>query len=364
MAGRAATTSYTTKEHTSDTRAGWDGLLESAPGGGHIFQSHEWGELKRRMLDWKPVRLALEKDGGEAVGAGQFLVRRTPLVPGSLMYCPKGPWLPWDEEAAVRSFFSGVVEAAKREGAHTVKIEPEVPESQTRVKKLLSELGFRKFRWDLHGKTTMVVDLSPSEEEILAGMKSKTRYNIRLAARKGVRVVEDNSPGALDLFWRMYEETAKRNGFWHRPREYYFAVWRALYEAGRVHLFFAEHEGDRLAGSLIHTFGRKYWYIAGASTNEKRNLMPPYLLQWEVMRWARERGITHYDMLGVPSPDELHEDHPWYGIYKFKIGFGGESSSYLGCLDLPVERLRARLWDKVEPTYYRLYQRIKGDIYY
>ncbi len=366
MAGRTVSASYAVRELPGGVRAAeWDGLMEGAPGGGHIFQSHEWGEIKRRLLKWKPVRLVLEKDGGEACGAGQFLVRRTtPLVPGALMFCPKGPWLPWDDEEAVRAFFGGLRAVAERKGAHTVKIEPEVTEDRARVKEVLSEIGFHKFRWDLHGKTTMVVDLEPSEEELLARMKGKTRYNIRLAARKGVAVVEDNSPQGLDAFWSMFEETSERNGFWHRPRGYFFAVWRALYEAGRMHLFFAEHEGERLAGMLVHTFGRKYYYIAGASIDEKRNLMPTYLLQWEVMKWAKERGMTYYDMMGIPSPDELNEDHPWYGVYKFKSGFGGEIPTYLGCLDLPVKPTRAKMWNRMEPIYYRLYQRLKGDIYY
>ena len=99
-----------------------------------------------------------------------------------------------------------------------------------------------------------------------------------------------------------FEETSERNGFWHRPRDYFFAVWRTLYEAGRMHLFFAEHEGDRLAAMLVHTFGRKHYYIAGASVDEKRKIIPTYLLQWEVMRWARERGITHYDCSASPAP--------------------------------------------------------------
>lgn len=341
----------------------WDGWLEGSPGGGHVLQSHEWGEFKRE-LGWRPVRLALERDGRVA-GLGQFLVYDTPLVQGALMYCAKGPWLPWDDEEAVRAYFGGVVAVAEQAGVHTVKIEPEVREQQGRVKELLWEIGFEKFRWDLNFKTTMMVDLTPSEEELLADMKGKTRYNVRLAARKGVEVSEDNSLEAREHFWGMFEETAQRNGFGiRRPREYQFAVWRAMEDASRAHLFFATHEGERLAAMLVYTFGRKYWYMLGASTNEKRNLMPSYLLQWEVMRWAKKRGATCYDMVAIPSPDNLDESDSLYGVYKFKAGFGGEISDFVGCLDLPVKRARARLWNRVEPLYYRLHLKLKGDIYY
>jgi peptidoglycan pentaglycine glycine transferase (the first glycine) len=355
---------YVVTEKGGVSRSQWDGWLEDSPGGGHILQSHEWGELKRR-LDWEPVRLVLERDG-EVTGLGQFLVYDTPLVPGTLWYCTKGPWLPWEDEEAVCAFFEGVRKVAERQGAHTVKIEPEVLEQQTRVKELLQTLGFRRFRWDLNFKTTMVVDLGPSEEDLLASMKGKTRYNIRLAAKRGVEVVEDNSLEARERFWGMFEQTAKRNGFMiRRPRDYNFAAWRAMYDAGRAHLFFAMHEGDQLAAMLVYSFGHKYWFMLGASTNEKRNLMPSHLLQWEVMRWARQRGITRYDMVAVPSPDNLDdESNSLHGVYRFKVGFGGEIEDFVGCLDLPVKRVRAELWNRIEPAYYRLHQKLKGDIYY
>lgn len=359
----SATGRYTVVEVGSASQPQWDSWLENSPGGGHILQSYEWGEFKRR-LSWRPVRLVLEQDG-QVAGLGQFLVYNTPLVPGALAYCTKGPWLPWDDEEAVRTFFRGVLTLAEREGVHTVKIEPEVHEEQMQAKELLSAIGFRRFRWDLNFKTTMSVDLSPSEEELLANMKGKTRYNIRLAARKGVQVVEDNSLAAREHFWGMFEQTAERNGFViRRPRGYNFAAWKAMYGAGRAHLFFATHGGERLAAMLVYTFGHKYWYMLGASTNEKRNLMPTHLLQWEVMRWAKRRGITYYDMVAVPSPDNLDESHSLYGVYRFKVGFGGEIEDFVGCLDLSVKRVRAKLWNRIEPVYYRLHQKLKGDIYY
>ena len=362
-ASRLATGRNTVVEKGNVSRSQWDSWLESSPGGGHILQSYEWGGVKRE-LNWEPVRVVLERDG-QVAGLGQFLLYDTPLVPGTLMYCTKGPWLPWGDEEAVRAFFRGVLEVAERHRVHTVKIEPEVHEQQTQVKALLSEMGFRRFRWDLNFKTTMLVDLRPSEEELLANMRGKTRYNVRLAVRKGVRVVEDNSLEAREHFWHMFEQTAERNDFViRRPRDYQFAVWRAMRDAGRAHLFFATHERARLAAMLIYTFGKKGWYMLGASTNEKRNFMPSYLLQWEVMRWAKRRGIAYYDMVAVPSPDNLDESNSLYGVYRFKVGFGGEIADFIGCLDLPVKRLHAGVWNITEPAYYRLHQKLKANIYY
>jgi peptidoglycan pentaglycine glycine transferase (the first glycine) len=211
----------------------------------------------------------------------------------------------------------------------------------------------------------MLVDLSLSEEDLLARMKGKTRYNIRLAARKGVEVVEPAFEEAWDTFYGFMEATAERAGYpIRRSRDYLHDNMREMQDAGCGHLFFAVHEGRPLAGIYVYTFGKKYWYIHGGSSNEKRNLMPNYLLQWEVMRWARRRGLTYYDMVGVPRPENLNENDSLWGVYRFKAGFGGEISDFLGCLDLPVKPVQAAAWYRFEPVYYRLYYKLKHDIFY
>ena len=358
------TAPYAVREVRDVTRAEWEELLERSPGGGHVLQSYEWGEFKKR-LGWRPVRLVLERDG-EVAGVGQFLAYDTgPFVPGTLWYCTKGPWLPWDDEEAVRAFFRGVREVAGREGAHTVKIEPEVLEEQRDAKALLEGIGFRKARYDLNQKTTLVVDLSLSEEELLGRMKGKTRYNVRLAARKGVEVVEPDFEEAWETFYEFMKDTAERAGYpIRRSQEYLHDNMREMHDAGRGNLFFAVHEGTPLAGIYVYTFGNKCWYIHGGSSNEKRNLMPNYLLQWETMRWARQRGLTYYDMVGVPRPENLNEGDSMWGVYRFKAGFGGEITDFLGCLDLPVKPVRASAWYRFEPVYYRLYQKLKHDVFY
>jgi lipid II:glycine glycyltransferase (peptidoglycan interpeptide bridge formation enzyme) len=356
---------YSTRETRNVTRAEWDGWLRDSPGGGHVLQSYEWGEFKRTS-GWRPIRLVLERDG-EVAGVGQFLSYGTgPFVPGALWYCTKGPWLPWDDEEAVRAFFRGVREVARREGAHTVKIEPEVLEQQRDAKALLKGIGFRKARYDLNQKTTLVVDLNLPEEELLAKMKGKTRYNVRLADRKGVEVVEPDFDEAWETFYEWMKATSERKEDYvlRRSRDYLYGVMRSMHDAGQGRLFFAEHEGVPLAGMYVFTFGEKYWYMYGASSDEKRNLKPNYLLQWEVMRWAKRRGLTHYDMVGVPKSEELNEDNSLWNVYKFKEGFGGEISDSPGCYDLPVGRLRAAAWYKFEPTYYRLYYKLKNNVFY
>ncbi|MGB3683284.1 MAG: peptidoglycan bridge formation glycyltransferase FemA/FemB family protein, partial [Rubrobacteraceae bacterium] len=151
MTSGTRTTEYKVREVEAPSSKEWDSLIQNTPDGGHVFQSHAWGEFKKR-LGWTPVRLVMERDG-ETVGAGQFLLYNTVPVPGKLMYAPKGPWIDWEDEAAVRAFFRDVGSIAADKGAHTVKIEPEVREEQEATKALLRKIGFEKFRWDLNFKT-------------------------------------------------------------------------------------------------------------------------------------------------------------------------------------------------------------------
>jgi peptidoglycan pentaglycine glycine transferase (the first glycine) len=365
MRGRQASATYTVREVDDVAPSQWDAWLGDSPGGGHVLQSYAWGEFKRRF-GWRPLRLALERDG-EVVGVGQFLLYNTMPVPGTLMYCSKGPWLPWEDGEAVRAFFRGAAGVAESSGAHTLKIEPEVREGDSEAKALLADIGFREARYALNFDTTVTVDLSPSEDELLARMRKSTRYGVRKAAREGVEVVE---PGDFEEAWSTFydwmEDTAERkSGFTiRRPREYLHDMMRVMHDAGQGHLFFAVHDGTPLAGVFVFDFGRKYWFMHGASSTEKRTYNPNHLLQWEVMRWARGRGIDYYDMVGIPKPENRNEDDPYYGVYRFKIGFGGDVTDFVGCLDLPVKNARAKAWYELEPAYYRLYYRLKGNVFY
>ena len=316
--------------------------------------------------------MLLENDG-EVVGAGQFLLYDTLPIPGRLMYCTKGPWLSWDDDKAVRVFFEGVRRIAEREGAHTVKIEPEVLASRDDIGRHLRDLGFRDARYDLNFSNTVVLDLSPTEEQILDRMSAKskkgktTRYNINLARRKGIEVREcDDFEWAFETLFEWMEnlEEAKAGFTNRRPREYLHEMTRTMRDAGRGHFFFATHEGTPLSGAFVFTFGKKLWFMHGASGTEKRKLQGNYLLQWEVMRWAKRRGITNCDFVGAPKVEDRTEDDPYYGVYKFKLGFGGEVVEYQGCLDLPVRPRFAAAWHRMEPLYYRAYYKLKGDVFY
>lgn len=349
-------------EPAADEASEWDSLLAQAPGGGHIYQSFVWGEFKRRH-DWRPLRVAM-RQGDRPIGAGQILVR--PLGPlGSLAYCPKGPWIDWDRPEHVRAFFEGLEAMLRAHGVFLLRIEPEVLEARRDVKAQLGALGFFRGRWNQQFKTTMFVDLARPEADILASMKPQTRRNIRIAARHGIAVEEDCRPETRDEFFRLFQETSRRDGFFMRPRSYIMGGWDALIRANRGSVFVARHEGRMLAAMFACTFGTKFWYKDGASSSTGRNLMPTYALQWEVMRAMRARGITTYDMVAVPDPDKLADPNDsMHGLYRFKAGFGGTVTEFMREMVRFYRPRTAALWYRLEPLTYRIYKRLMHDVYY
>lgn len=360
---------YEVREAKDITGGRWDKLLAASPGGGHVFQSHAWSEFKRSRC-WQPLRLALERDD-EINGAGQFLLYDTQPVPGYLMYAPKGPWLPWADSTAVRAFFEGVKEITSERGVHTVKIEPEVSRHGSHTEepyRTLENLGFKKARYDLNFADTITMDLSGSEEKLLAAMSGKsTRYNVRLASRKGVEVYRpEDFEWAFETLYGWMQDLAKHKAGYHitRPKEYLKDLTQMMWEADQGRFFAASHEGETIAIAYFFNFSQKLWYMYSASTRHKQNLKPNYLLQWEAMLWAKSQGITFYDLVSVPPPHERNEEHPGYGVYKFKKGFGGEIQEYVGCVDLALEPKRAAAWYRLEPFYYRAYARLKKNIFY
>jgi peptidoglycan pentaglycine glycine transferase (the first glycine) len=197
----------------------------------------------------------------------------------------------------------------------------------------------------------MLLDLTLTEEELLANMKQKTRYNIRLASRKGV-VIRPGTITDLELLYRMYNETSVRDGFVIRGEQYYTTLWQSfmssLPESSVIPVaepLIAEVEGVPVAAVIVFRFSRKAWYLFGMSTQVQRELMPNYLLQWEAIKRAKIAGCSVYDLWG--APDNFSENDPMWGVFRFKEGLGGQVLRTLGAWDLPVR-----------PFYYKLYTEI------
>jgi peptidoglycan pentaglycine glycine transferase (the first glycine) len=321
---------------TENTLQEYEAFIAGHPKG-HFMQSSLWAKQKP---DWNWVAIVRRDPDGKIIGSLAMLVRKVPGIPYTLMYCCRGPVCDIDDKDTVLDLIEGARQLARNFRSYCIKLDPDVLSDKSGFRELLKSVGFRLldegknfegaqpryvFRLNIGGKT---------EEELLASFSSKTRYNIRLAMRKGVEVKLANEKG-LDDFSRLMIETGLRDGFVTRPKSYFAAMLKNLDEHAR--LYMAYHEGTAIAGSLAIHFGDKVWYLYGASSNERRNLMPNYLLQWTMIKWALELGCGIYDFRGVSG--NLSEDNPLYGLYRFKRGFNGDFCEFLGEFDYVINPL-------------------------
>jgi peptidoglycan pentaglycine glycine transferase (the first glycine) len=281
----------------------WDATLASLPHP-HILQTWDWGDFKSRW-GWQPVRLLLQ-ERGKPVAAAQILRRRLPRTPFSIAYVPKGPVLNYQNTSLLVQLLSILEQYARQHRCLFIKIDPDVwlgcgevdspPATETSVMlRTLVERGWRSSSEQIQFKNTVILDLTVDEGELLARMKPKTRYNIRLGPRRGVRV-RQGTGGDLDTFYDLYNETSDRNEFLIRPSAYYLDVWTRFLKVERANLLLAEVDSGPIAGLMLFHFAQTAWYLYGASSNRYRQLMPNYLLQWEAIQLARQLGCAElYD---------------------------------------------------------------------
>jgi len=321
---------------TDETTAELDAFIANNPKG-HFMQTSLWAKQKP---GWGWAAIVKRDDEGKIIGSLSVLIRKVPGLPFTLMYGCRGPVCDIRDEDTLRDLLAGAKNLARLYRSYDIKLDPDIPSSDERFKQLLGELGFKLaresknfegaqprfvFRLDIAGK---------SEDEVMAIFSSKTRYNIRLAARKGVEVrIADESE--VEAFTKIMVETGIRDGFITRPAQYFKNMLHNLGEHCR--LYMAYHEGEPIAGTLAVWYGDKVWYLYGASSNAQRNLMPNYLLQWEMIRWAIAQGCRIYDFRGVSG--DLDESNPLYGLYRFKRGFNGEFCEFAGEFDYIISPL-------------------------
>lgn len=359
----------------------------------HVLQTWEWAQFKF-VYGWQPHFLAWQgapagltfrrldpEDAFPGVenwrAAALLLQRRLRFaglaLPVSVLYAPKGPLLDdWADDRLRRQVLADLADFARRQGAIFLKIDPDVrlgtgvpgesdavedPLGQLVVQEL-QELGWQFSDEQIQFKNSMLLDLTPGEGALLAGMKQKTRYNLRLSERRGVQVgpaVEDDLP----LFYRMYAETSLRDGFAIREESYYLSLWQSLMRAGAqtkppslpwrpfAQPLIARVQGEAVAGVILFAFAGRAWFFYGMSRDLHRESMPNYLLQWEAMRWARSQGYVEYDLWG--APDIFSEQDDMFGVYRFKQGLGASVVRRIGAWDFPVSALLYSVYQKWLP---------------
>jgi len=301
----------------------WDQFI--IENNGSFLQSWSWGKfqesLGRRI--WR-----LETEGLKAL-----LIKYNLPLKKNYLYCPRGPIGP------IKAFLEKVKEIGQKEKSIFFKIE-----SDNRDSPLGTVLGTRtvpkglslfKSTKEIQPTKTLVLDISKPEEELLSQIHSKTRYNIRLARKKGVTIEESNEK--IDDFLRLSKETAKRDRFHLHPQGYYQKMLEVLGQERMIKLFLAKYQNKIIAANLICFFGQTATYLHGASDYNSRQLMAPHLLQWQAICQAKKLGLRYYDFWGI-------DEKKWPGVTRFKKGFSGQEITFPGAFDLIFQ-----------PTWYRIY---------
>jgi len=288
---------------------------------GHFLQSHEWGEFQKFL-------------GRKVWRGGDALLTKMPLLVGKSYLYSAGEIGIKNYESIIPNVLKAAKEIAKEENVIFFKFEP--MSSDAGIAGELERAGCKKSVKAIQPQQTIILDIVKSEEELLAGMHQKTRYNIGLAGKKESRIRNHGSPieeSVLDAFWDLLHKTAAKDDFFPHPKEYY----KKLLELPIASLFVVEHQGKIIAANIVILHGGRATYLHGASCYEYRNLMAPYLLHWETIRYAKEHGISEYDLWGI---DEVK----WPGLTRFKRGFGGKEVEYAGSYDYVFQ-----------PMWYKLY---------
>jgi len=352
------------------TASEWDACIAQLPGS-HLLQTWEWAQVKAKY-GWEPAAYTWESKTAMTVPAAAMILTKKIRVGGfaarlNLLYCPRGPLMDWSNEHTRTQVLDDLEAFAKKHSAIFLKFDPDVAlgtglpgakdfSPQGTGQAVASELVRRAWKYSsgqVQFKNTLLVDLTPPEADLLARMKQKTRYNIRLAEKKGV-TVRSGTLEDLRSLYRMYAGTSIRDGFTIREEEYYLTVWETfMFPAPSggprpaCEPLIAEVEGSPVAAIFVFYFAGRAYYLYGMSGAEHREKMPNYLLQWEAIRRAKARGCHVYDLWG--APDEFDENDRLWGVFRFKEGLGGYAVSTLGAWDYVPNQFWYRMYSEIIP---------------
>ncbi len=387
----------------------WNELIASLPNP-HFLQTYEWGQVKA-AYGWQPHFLIWDETGcsvltdfsapesgsrhaanpaatrPSSVKAAALVLKKTVPTPGlgarlSILYAPKGPLLDWGDFALRTRVLDDLQRFARQQGAIFLKLDPDVvlgtgvpgtadeitEPGGVAVREEMSRRGWRFSSDQIQFRNTVIVEVGTStEEEILARMKQKTRYNVRLGPKKGVSVRMGNQDD-WPMLYKMYAETSVRDGFVIRDEAYYRKVWglfdnsevdKSIFDIRYPNIEYrvsntplaqpliAEVDGEPVAAVVVFAFAGRAYYVYGMSREAHREKMPTYLLQWEAMKWAKAHGCQAYDLWGAPDVFD-ESDHMW-GVFRFKDGLGGQVARTLGAWDYAPNPLWYGFYTRVMP---------------
>jgi peptidoglycan pentaglycine glycine transferase (the first glycine) len=349
----------------------WNATLLRLPNA-HFLQTWEWAQVKA-AYGWKPMPYLWKSGSGdrESVVAAAMILKRTVINRAfaarlCILYIPRGPLLDWSNEDQCVQILSDLQIFAKKQGAIFLKLDPDIlvgtgipadegaqeDKDGQRVISALEGGGWRFSADQIQFRNTVQVDVSVSQDEMLARMKQKTRYNVRLAEKKGV-VVRVGTLTDLPMLYKMYAETSMRDGFVIRDEGYYRTVWETFMQPSKIsdrpfaEPLIAEVEGKAVAAIFVFYFAGRAYYIYGMSLDAHREKMPNYLLQWEALQRAKARGCSVYDLWG--APDDFDGSDSMWGVFRFKEGLGGKVVRTLGAWDYPASPVWYKTYTQIIP---------------
>lgn len=307
----------------------YDEFISSQPTG-HLLQTNTWVDLQRELGRTYTRLLILD---GEIPVLGALLIEYDLPVSMNYVYAPCGPVVA--PEHLTRELLALFAKEAGRFSPEALffRTDPRL----TSGEELFRQGGFLLSKSHLQPIHTRILPLVSSIEEILGQMKPKTRYNIRLAEKKSIRIEESKDQGAIDSFYELMTQTSERDEFHPHSKEYYKKLVETLGSKNMLSIFTAYKDASPIASIIVSYWGTQATYLHGASDYAHRNLMAPYLLQWQAIQQAKSRGCTSYDFWGI-SPEGAPDD-AWAGVTRFKEGFGGKRVDYIGTLDYPFRPL-------------------------
>ena len=295
----------------------------------HPLQSWEWGDF-RTKTGLKVERVGFF-DKGKLTRAYQVTFHHLPVLNRQVGYLPKG-FMPDEEQLA------SLQQVAKNYGALFIKLEPQImekvgtPSAHFQIAKFLQDHGARPGR-PLFTKYTFVIDLHHSQDQLFSALTAKTRYNVNLAYKRGVRIYQDSSQTGLENYLKLLAETTHRQQFYAHSPDYFRVMWPILTQSGLMKIFHAIYQDQVISSWIMFEFNRVLYYPYGASSREHREVMANNLLMWEMIRYGQAQGCTKFDLWGALGP-EPDPQHPWFGFHRFKAGYGGDLYESVGTYDL------------------------------
>lgn len=299
----------------------------------HPLQSYAWGEFRKEM-GVTLVRI-IGKKNNAIVSCFQLTFHRIPKTNWTIGYFPKGP--PVDKD-----MITILKEVGYKQQALCIQLEPLDLFVQSKIE-TYTTLNLLPAVRPLFTPHTFIIDLTPTEDALLQSFHPKTRYNIKVAVKHGVKILEDNSDEAFASYLRLTDQTTKRQQFYAHSHLYHETMWHTMKKNEFAHLFTATYQNKLLAAWIVFVWKNCMYYPYGSSSRENREVMAPTLLLWELIRYGKSVGCTSFDLWGALGENPDPKD-PWFGFHRFKLGFSPTLVHYIGSFDLVLH-----------PTLYRLY---------